>query len=165
MRRTLHLLGTTAFLVSALVATSGVASANPAEDYRDAMGPFAADIAAWAADVEVAVMAAHENPTAIDAEALADLARIGKWTVADLEGTAALAPASLADAHVGLTVSVARIADAAMTAQRNPDKAVLTIGLEMAEFATRLGKIRDFAAHAFRGSRTAPGPRPPATES
>lgn len=145
MRHIAHLAGL-AIVALALFATTGVAAASSTDTdlYKTSMAPFTTVIDGWAAQVD---QAAHDAEMgAQNDEQLAELARIAGWMAADLQGTARLAPATVAPAHEQLKASVIRLGDAATVARTNPAKATLTIAQELPAFRTALASVSTFCA-------------------
>jgi hypothetical protein len=144
--------------ITAIVAAS-IASARPAAaetpstgDYRTAMRAFVKDLDNWAEKLEVAADAAVVKPELGCGAELAELAQIGDWMTADLEGTARLAPDYLAGVHGKLTSTVATMGDQAELACYDAGSAAEAIHSQRAAFDWAIRQIQLYVRYGASGN-------------
>ena len=152
MRKTLLGLVIPALVIGALAVTTDVAAANPADDYRETMGPFAHELDRWAGELHTEAQAAVAKPELACSEKMMELSRIGHAMVDDLKGTDA--PNALEDAHDELTTATLNMAHAAAVACGDASLLAETITREHDDyFAPALTKIENFVDSPFSSGR------------
>lgn len=133
------------FLARPSAARAQVELGDPGQDYREAMGSFLPAIESWAADLSSAMEAATAKPELACSEEMLDLGRRGFSIVADLEGTARLAPRPLRFTHHTLTHEAWMMSASAMTICGDDiDHLVETADEAEAGMQAAMQDIRDF---------------------
>ena len=132
--------------VSNASSTTGVASANPTEDYRDAMTGFLPVIIDWTGEVQTAAHAAAMKPTPDRLAELDELAQRGEYILQDFRGTGTLVPAALRPAHSIVADMIGTLMSAAANADEDRVAAAEMVDgtLEWAQPAVR--KIQNFTS-------------------
>ena len=151
MRQTTRALIAIALTVSFFSATANVVAADEADDYREAMEPFTADLARWADGLTTVSNAAVGKPELACTEDYAELARIGGWMADDLHGMADndLVLHETAAAHELLLSSLETMTDAATNACGDSAAAAEIITAQKVDYDLAINAIRLVISGSF----------------
>lgn len=147
MARKMQMISVLTILVAMMMATVGVAAANPVEDYRTSMRGFLPVIEDWTTELQQATHEAAIKPLPERIAAVEELATRGFYILDDLRGTAELTPQSLMATHWQLADAVGTMAVAAERVSENQAAAAELVDGQIEFARPALNQIQNFVNH------------------